>query len=237
MASKIEPLDDWISVTVRRDLSPEARSRNVADFARRELLEAQEKNRRVLGRTPPHETFVDGRKGARLESVNPDRGVIIFEFEMVFDVLKQIGEMLRARSPVVSGAYREGHTLFADGKEVPLDGVIPAAAEYVMLNPLPYSRRIEIGKTKSGRAFVMQVPNRIYERTAADARRRFGNIVKITFGYRAAMGRTEEFSISRIGPLRVLRNAKGQFLNGSHVRAGNQQERSLRVPAIVVTMT
>ena len=51
----------------------------------------------------------------------------------------------------------------------------PLASEYVFLNTVPYARKIEIGKTESGRDFVIQVPNRIYERTANDAQARFGN--------------------------------------------------------------
>ena len=47
---------------------------------------------------------------------------------------------------------------------------IPPADEYVFINPVPYARRIEVGKTKSGRPFLIQVPNKIYERTAKDAR-------------------------------------------------------------------
>lgn len=185
---KIEPIDDWISVAIDKTLSPEAQAKAVADFARKELVEAQDTNRRVLGRVPPHDTYVDGRKGAAVDSVRPDGGTIIFEFELVTDVMIWIGNALRARSPVQSGAYRDAHTLFADGQEVPVGSAVPSAAEYVFLNPLPYARRIEVGKTKDGRAFVLQVPNRIYERTAADARQRFGNIAKITFSFTAVIG-------------------------------------------------
>jgi len=42
--------------------------------------------------------------------------------------------------------------------------------------------------TKSGRDFVIQVENRIYERTARDAQAKFGNVAKIRFTYQSTVG-------------------------------------------------
>lgn len=100
------------------------------------------------------------------------------------EMLRWIASELMARSPVVSGTYRSAHTLFADGAEVgsaedvAAGAAIPDAAEYVFVNPEPYARKIEVGKTRAGRDFVLQVPNRIYERTAADAKNRFGGSIR-----------------------------------------------------------
>jgi hypothetical protein len=58
----------------------------------------------------------------------------------------------------------------------------------VFINLVPYARRLEIGKTKDGRDFLISVPNRIYERTYKEAKSRFGNIAKITFTYESAVG-------------------------------------------------
>lgn len=192
VTTKIEPISDFIEIVVRQDLTPAAQSKAFADFAREKLTEVQEKNRQALGRVPPHETAVDGRIGVPLESVRPN-GTIVFEFELIDDVLLWIAETLLDRSPIQSGTYRKNHRLFADGVEISIGDLlagraIPAAAEYSFTNVVPYSRKIEIGKTKSGRAFVVQVPNRIYERTSADARRRFGNVSAINFTYRGFVG-------------------------------------------------
>ncbi len=62
------------------------------------------------------------------------------------------------------------------------------AQGYIFLNPVVYARKLEIGKTESGRDFLVSVPNRIYERTANDARSKFGNIAKIRFSYSSAIG-------------------------------------------------
>jgi hypothetical protein len=184
--TRVEPIDTFVSAVIRNDLSRTAQSQAVAAFARRELTEAQQANSRALGRVPRHETFVDGRRGAALESVRPNGGTILFSFELVDDVLRWIFAELRRRSPVVSGRYRDSHQVFADGREIALTA-IPEASEYTLSNSALYARRLEVGRTRAGRAFVVQVPNRIYQRTAADASRRFGNIAKITFGFRAAV--------------------------------------------------
>jgi hypothetical protein len=184
---KIQPFEKTIKILVDRNLSPQARSQRVAAFARNEIEAADAQNAKVLGSVPPKTVTVDGRQGVPLENVNPDRGIIIAEWRLVGDVLTWIMATLKQRSPVISGRYRNSHTLFADGSETDA-AKPPLAQEYTFLNPVPYSRKIEVGKTRSGRDFVIQVPNRIYERTADDAKARFGNIAKIRFTYQSAIG-------------------------------------------------
>lgn len=186
--ARIDPVERITEAQIRADLLLPEQKRAAADFVRAGIAEADATNQRILGRIPPKTITVDGRRGAALESVNPNGGDVIVEYDVFVDVLRQIADMLVERSPVVSGAYKRGHTLFADGREVPLGGNIPLADEYVFINSVPYARKIEVGKTKSGRAFVIQVPNRIYERTAKDAKSRFGNSADISFGYRQAQG-------------------------------------------------
>ncbi|WP_296741446.1 hypothetical protein [Mesorhizobium sp.] len=185
--TKIEPIAKDISIVVNEMLTPAAQSRAVADFARGEIAQADDLNRRILGRLPPKTVTVDGRVGASLESVNPN-GLIVAEWDIGNDVLAWIGQTLLDRSPRLSGDYRKGHTLFADGVEIALGEQIPNATEFVFINLVPYARRLEVGKTESGRDFLISVPNRIYQRTYKDAKARFGNIAKITFGYETQIG-------------------------------------------------
>jgi hypothetical protein len=219
LRTKVEPIAQFVEVVAREDLSPPARSKAVADFARGELVKAQQANARALGRVPHHETFVDGRHGAPLETVKPNGGRIVFEFELIDDALRWIACMLVERSPVRSGEYVRGHRLFADGIEVAVSatGVVPPAEVYTFTNLVPYARKIEVGKTAAGRDFVIQVPNRIYERTAKDAKARFGNFMKIAFGYRAPIG----------GAIRAY--------GGAASRRGGIEHRA-RAPAIIVTL-
>lgn len=216
--TRIDSVATDINLLVSSMLSPAAQSRAVSDFARTEIAKADDKNKRILGRIPPRVTTVDGQRGGNLDNVKANGGSIVTEWELIGDVLSWIGNTLRDRSPVISGAYRDSHTLYADGVEIETGAEIPSnVTELVFLSPLPYARKIEIGKTESGRDFVIQVPNRIYERTAKDAAARFGNIATIKMTYRAPFG--------------------GYLLkSGSGRRAAAAHERELRVPAIVVTL-
>ena len=185
---KIDPIAKDIEAMVRNDLSRAEQGKAIAAFVKEGIEEGDQTNRRVLGRVPPRTITVDGRTGGALESVNPDGGSIIIEWELVGDVLVWIGQTLEERSPVTSGDYKRGHTLFADGQEVPHFANIPPAEQYLFVNLVPYSRKIEVGKMQAGRDFVIQVPNRIYEHTARDARARFGNVAKIEFVYQSMNG-------------------------------------------------
>lgn len=169
---KVESVERDIAAMVRGDLSPAEQGKAISAYVKEGITEAEDANRRILGRVPPRTITVDGREGAPIESVNPDGGSVIIEWELVTDVLVWIGKELQDRSPVSSGRYKRGHQLFADGVLVEIGGNVPPAGEYVFTNDEPYARKIEVGKTKSGRDFVIQVPNRIYERTAKDARAR-----------------------------------------------------------------
>lgn len=179
LRTKIEPIAKAIDLLVANTLSPKAQKEAVASFARGAIAEADATNRRVLGRVPARTITVDGREGAPLTDVRPDGGSIIVEYELINDVLIWIGETLRQRSPVISGKYRDSWTLLADGTEVSREETVPVADTYTFVNDVPYARKIEVGLTESGRPFVIQVPNRIAERTAKDAAQRFGNVAKI----------------------------------------------------------
>jgi hypothetical protein len=186
---RIDPVERVTTATLMAELSQPEQRAAAANLAGAGIEEAKQINRSVLGRVPPYVTIVDGRRGAPLDSVNPNGGQIVTEFELVGDVLKWIANELNERSPYLKGDYLRGHTVFADGREIDVGAVIPDAEEYVLINTVPYARKIEIGRTRAGRAFLLQVPNRIYERTAADASRRFGNIARVRFGYRGVVGR------------------------------------------------
>ena len=131
------------------------------------------------------------------------------------------------RSPAVSGAYREGHTLFADGSETDPLGTVPMASQYVFTNTVPYTRKIEIGETKKGTPFVIQVQNRIYERTAQDAINKFGNQAKIRFTYQPLQG-------GAIG--KWAGSASAKRLASRHKRRTKSTEWLTNQPAIIVEL-
>ena len=221
--TRIDPIAETIKLIVASNLSPAAQQNAIASFATGAIAEADATNNRVLGRIPPRTITVDGRQGADLTEVKPDGGSIIVEWEIVTDVLVWIGETLRARSPVgPTGHYRDGWTLLADGVEVVQDGQTPAADVFTFVNVVPYARKIEVGKTRSGRDFVIQVPNRIAERTAKDAQSRFGNIAKIKSVWLDLTGaytlRQDQAARSFIGgKLRISKRQRPDRVRGSAI--------------------
>lgn len=175
--TRIRTTDRSIDVIIARHLSPEARAAKLAAFAKEKLAEAQAGHRTARGTVPPHETVVDRRRGALVESVKPD-GEIVFEFELIRTVLVTIADMLAQASPVLTGEYRRSHILFADGKET-TPGAAPAAAEeFAFVNVAPYARRIEAGISKAAPEGVMQA-------VADTAAKRFGNIARVRFTFRS----------------------------------------------------
>lgn len=180
LRTRVEPIALDLELLFAQDLSPQARSRQLAAYAGEVIDEAKKTNRRVLGVVPPHTITVDGKEGAPLASVRPD-GVIRAQFELVNEALAWINTQLQMHSPVLSGRYAKSHELFADGVDTENPNAAPPAQEYVFLNIQPYARKIERGQSS-------QAPDGVYQAVATLARQRFGNIAKIDFSYRTAIG-------------------------------------------------
>lgn len=180
ITAKIDPIDRDIQLILKDELSPAARQAALVSFARTQLAAAQETNARALGAVPPHETIVDARRGAALESVQPD-GTIVFEFTLLDDLFAWIGEQLVRHAPVLTGRYRDSFLFFADGTAVDPGGAVPPASEYTFLNSRPYSRKLERGLSD-------QAPDGVFQVVAALAAKRFGNLARIRFSYRTLAG-------------------------------------------------
>lgn len=224
LSVRVEPINRDIELLLDETFSPKAQSAAFAEFAGEQIDEAKETDRSILGRVPQYTVSVDGRIGASLDQVKPD-GVIVAEFELFNDVLAWIADQLVTHSPVGGGGdkhpglYQKSHVLFADGAEVEVGGVIPAASSYVFLNATPYARKIEKGSSS-------QAPDGVYQAVAILAARRFGNVAKIEFAYRALMS----------GPGGSGRGTS-RFRHGSSARAMRRGIVSdQRSPAIIVTL-
>lgn len=209
-----------VRLAVQAALSPDRRRQLIAEHAREGLRESQDINRAALGRVPPHDTFVDGRPSAPLESVNPDRGVIVFRFQLANELLAWIDAMLILHSPVLSERYARSHLLFADDRQT--DPASPPPADvYIFLNAQPYSRKIERGQSA-------QAPAGVYEAVAAMAARRFGNVARIRYGFRSF----QEGALVTNAEVSALRRDLGRRGASEIVK----RERETRQPAIIVAM-
>lgn len=136
------------------------------------------------GAVPTWEAFANRPGNTNLASVVLP-GPIVYKYKYLTEIVEFALEALRRASPVRSGAYVNSHSIYVNGTEVTTPPKeITRGMEIMLANPIVYARRIEIGKTKSGRDFVIQVPNRIYERVAKQILiPKYRNVARITFGY------------------------------------------------------
>ena len=180
ISTKIDPLGKDFLLEFAADLNDTGRSAILAGFAKEQLAEAQKINQASAGYIPDHDTFVDGIKGAREESVKPD-GVIVYEFQLVVETLEWIEAALLKASPHRSGRYMRSHVLLADGAEVQYGADIPQAEKYIFLNSQPYARKIEPNSARP--ALSSQAPEGVYQSIAEMAKRRFSNIAAIKYTF------------------------------------------------------
>lgn len=217
--TRVQPIDRDIALLLDEDLSPAAQSRALAAFAEEQLKDAQATNSQALGHVPRHQTYVDGRAGAALEAVAPT-GSIVFEFELVSDVIEWIEQVLIQHSPERSGRYSRSHVLFADGAEVQFGAAVPEAREFIFVNTQPYARKIE-------RGLSAQAKSGVYEVVAVLGNRRFGNIAKIKFA----------FVVPQFGAVHDWANrTKMKRRDRPNMKSGTRAEWLRRQPAIIVTI-
>lgn len=136
------------------------------------------------GIAPGVESYANRPGNAALETVRLP-GPIVAKWDYRREIALETLAALRRASPVQSGAYRDAHEIQLNGVTVEtLPANLAPGDEIRIVNAVPYARRIEVGKTKSGRDFVLQVEPRIYERVAkAQITPRYRNVAKITFTY------------------------------------------------------
>lgn len=202
LTARIEPIRADVDAFIV-DMKGPGAAEQFRAFAHEAIEEAKEINRSVLGRVPPFEMFVDGSKSASLASAKASSTIVV-EFKLITEALIWIAEQLEKFSPVRTGRYQRSHVLLADGSEVEVAAQIPFASQYVFINTMPYARKIERGSSS-------EAPNGVYQAVAALARGRFGNLARITYGFRTVIG--------------------GSMIIG---RAGNRAAN--RNPAIIVTL-
>jgi hypothetical protein len=149
-------------------LEPEAIAALLAKTARAALAEAQ-----ASGEFPDsYVTSVNGRVGVQIESVTPP-GPIVLTGLWWPEILSYGVAFAAERSPVRSGRYRRSWFVMANGSQASDYAAIPLAAECIITNDQPYSRRIEVGRQR------VNVPPGIVEDLVSALRRRFGDLISV----------------------------------------------------------
>lgn len=170
-------------------------------------------------------------------------GPIVFLYDYRKEIAQVGIQMLREASPVQSGKYRDSHVILLNGAEVEnLPAKLSPSDVVTLTNPVPYARRIEIGKTKSGRDFVVKVPNRIYERVAKQKLRLiYKNVADIQFTYIELDSPQKHKIVGGLAPFYLLKGQarlRGTFLGaaGTLKRRARRQKvgEFVKAPAIII---
>ncbi len=175
---------------------------------------------RQAGGALPFKRTVDGVKDAIEDAAKP-YGVIQYDYFRLEEAVEFAMQILFDYSPVLKDDYRRSHTLLMNGAEVRnLQGWEPGD-EVVILNPVPYARKIEQGRMQ------MRIPgtDHVYERAQRTVQRRFGNIVNTRFTYRSATLPYIAGASTRAG--------RAQLRQQPARRSAMAMERASRVPALV----
>ena len=153
-----------IRLFINDNLTPQAQSRALANFARQDVARLQREGRAALSFT----VFVDGRENAPLESVRPD-GRIVYRFNGLSEAIAFALGFVLARSPRLSGDYRKSWFVLVNGLLWRRDFEdIPTGAEVAIVNTQPYHRKIDMGSQGAGKIGI-EVANR---RKAGTSRKR-----------------------------------------------------------------
>ncbi len=186
-----------------------AAQKTIAETQKLLVKVAKREHAKVMATAPrpiSFSRFVDGRKGATEETVKAN-GTILYTYPRLDLVAQFAMETLVRLSPVLSGQYRNSHTLFLNGAAVSNLKNFKSGDEVTISNFVPYSRKIEIGKMN------MRVPGNVYERAKRIVQARYGNMAAIDFTYRGLIGRA-----SGSGTLVNPRTAKGRAHNRASLR-------------------
>lgn len=197
-------------------LEPDAIGKLLAKTARKALSEAQ-----GAGEAPKHYVrVVNGQEGVSEDAVKPP-GPIVYIFSWLPEIAEYALAFAKARSPVLSGRYRDSWFAMVNGEATEDIDNIPPDAELIITNDQPYSRKIDVGHMK------MSVPPGIVEDMRQAVMRRFGNVI------------TAQRRMISLGGAYTL---AGVFRKGvrPHARTGLRKDTargaSLTYPALVVTM-
>lgn len=203
-------------------MSPAAQVKLLATTARRvrdDLIASGEAS-------PTYRSFVDGLEGASEDTVKPD-GSITYVFSGLGAAALEAVVYLTARSPRDSGDFRRAWVVVVDGR-VWVGNLedIPPRSTVMVLNPLPYSRKVETG------AMRMSTAPGIIEAALQNIRRRFPRLDFQKQFVRIPPGRIQ--IPNRFGPVPYI-------LKGRQRRAARGRRRDLQAgaeltyPALVIT--
>jgi hypothetical protein len=176
----LDAFRNTLTVATRDLTGPQAQAL-LHDTARKERARVLAEQRQRAGIAPTTMVAADGRRGAPIEAA---QRLVVIEYGYLREVVQEVLRELIVRSPKRTGAFARGYAVLVNGAEIQaLDQIGHDAAEVLIVNTMPYARRLEIGKSADGSPFVVQVRPRFIEAVALALRSRFGNVAQLWFNY------------------------------------------------------
>jgi hypothetical protein len=211
-----------VTVTIPAGLKQTSQARLV-EVAKAQNLKVLAEQKQRFGVEPKWTGFGDvpGKPVEQAEKM------VVFKYIYLQEIIQVFLKALRDASPVQSGRYKDSHGLYINGVHVPDDTQIREGEEVWIANPVVYARRLEVGKTESGRDFLVSPENRIYERTASKLASRYANAAKIKMGY---VTMPDAYEIKGLLPKKYI--AKGGVLRTRRQQVGAP----VRSPAIFIDL-
>ncbi|MGE0289266.1 MAG: hypothetical protein AB7P16_23505 [Bradyrhizobium sp.] len=202
----------------------------LAEVRRHVIDTVHREHRKVMEAEPRPQRFrrwVDGRENATVEEAEAG-SVIYIRYDRLDLVVQYAMETLFDLSPVGlpsdrraghPNLYRMSHTLMVDGQATRNLSDLKPGQEVVIINPVPYSRKIERGAMR----MRLKGTDHVYEQAARIVKQRYGNLAEIRFTYRSA-----------VLPYVGMGGSSGGKKTGPAKRAAAGMERASRVPALVI---
>lgn len=179
-AQSLRAFEETFRVTARQSEAASKRALvETAEHVRDDVIARQ---RSRAGVTPDYETVVDRVRGAPINAVRHD-GVIVFEWIYLREVADQAFELLVARGPERTGAWKRSIAVFVDDTRASLGAITPATRLIEIAPTMPYSRRLEIGRDRQGGPFIVQAPMNLVQDTMRVLRTTYRNVARLGFTY------------------------------------------------------
>lgn len=169
-----------------------------AEGEMRRVVEAQ---RQRAGIPPATTVIADGVRHAPISSA---KKIVVIEYRYWQEIVSEAIRFFEGRAPRRTGAYLGSVRVFVDGSLVQPNKIPENFAEITISPTVLYSRRLEVGKRKDGRPYVVQVPPRIVDAVTVMLRKKYGRAANFKTEFRRLEG---ESSIRARG-LRRNRRAK-----------------------------
>lgn len=188
-----------------------------------------EQQRARAGVSPDFEYYANTHGNEILESVKLP-GPIVFRYWYFREIVFEAMRFLESASPAEHGRYMRAHRLYVNGAHVPdpIEHTFRQNDEIIVVNAAPYARKIEVGRTHSGRTFTIdETQSAVYQRALERLKQRFRHLARLRFQF---------INLSDAYRLKLDWPTKRQTRSGvsKRVRSGRGKGAAIQYPAIII---